>query len=139
MNQRHWQIGIGIFVVVVIVAFMFSITHTQDGAVPKQAAADAPFTASSVVLKDTYTSKTTTHALTGSVVLPTPCYTLTAKSSVDTAADPQVIRLDLTVPTDAGMCLQLATPKTFSASVSAPKSALVSVFVNGVQASTTPK
>ena len=138
MKKHHLQIGVGIFVIVVLGAFLLSISRTQDGAVPaSDKTAAKPFTVSSVVVKDSYSSKTTTHTITGSVTVPTPCYTVTAKGSVDTSKDPQVIRIDLAIPTDTGLCLEEPAAKTFSVSASAPKSAVVSVFVNGTEASTT--
>jgi hypothetical protein len=139
--MRLW-LGIGVFLAVIILAFALFVLHITGSPHATETAtspAFAPITA--IAISDSYSSKTGVHTVTGSGAVPTPCTTLTATSTVIAAADASstpTIRVDLTAPFDSGICLQLASTKTFSLSVHADKNATVVVYANGDVASTTP-
>lgn len=77
------------------------------------------------------------HTITGALTVPTPCYTVTANSALVPSTTPEVIRLNLTVPTDAGRCLLLRATTTFSVIQKANRSAFVKAYVNGTFATST--
>jgi len=138
--MRFWT-GIGIFIAVIVVAFTLFVLHITGSpheAVPVAAPAFAPIT--DVTVSDSYSSKTGLHTVKGSGTVPTACTSLTASSTVVAAADASstaTIRIDLSAPTDTGMCLELPTKKTFTFSIKAAKDAGVTVYANGALATST--
>ena len=77
------------------------------------------------------------HTVTGALTVPTPCYVVTAQSSLVPSTTPQVIRLNLSVPADTGRCLLLSATTTFSVVQKATRSAFVKAYVNGTFATST--
>lgn len=92
-------------------------------------AASAP----AVTYRDSF--KAGVHTISGTVVLRNRCERLEASAVADTEVDPPVVRVDLFIPEDTGICLELPTERAFSVSVEASDAAMVQVFVNGIPAS----
>lgn len=134
-HTRLWAAA-AIIALVVIGGFALSVPHTRDIA---QRAADqsTPATTTpSVILHDRYAKGT--HTLTGSLMVSNACTMVSADATpVGDASTTTSILLSLSVPTDTGVCLQLPTKATFSASARAPEGVPIQVMVNGSVASTT--
>jgi hypothetical protein len=76
------------------------------------------------------------HTITGSVTAPNACAAVSAEASFASSTEP-IIKLDITISEDSGVCLQVPTEIPFSASVAAPAAADIEARVNGLIASTT--
>jgi hypothetical protein len=131
MQQHHARIALGVFVLVLIVGFVIFIAHTQDGSVPKEKTA----TSTPVSILESVSSSYSkgTYTIKGKVQVPTPCYQVTAAA---TAAS-TTIRVDLSIPTDTGLCLEEPAIDAFSVSVVAAKDASLEVYINGSLATST--
>jgi hypothetical protein len=134
-HMRLW-VAAAIIALVVIVGFVLSVPHTRD-IVQHSANPLAPATTTPVVvLHDRYSRGA--HTLSGSLTVPNACTTVSAGAvPVGDASTTASILLSLSVPADTGVCLQLPTTATFSASVVAPEAVPIQVMVNGLVASTT--
>lgn len=128
-----------IIAVVIFIGFVISVPHTREVPAPEDAAPTAASIGPSVVtLKDTYTKGV--HTISGSLLLPNPCTILTSDAElVGTASTTEIIVITLTAAVDTGVCLQVPTQATFSATVTAPADLPISVLFNGETASTTLK
>lgn len=132
-HSRLWAAA-GIIAAVIVVGFALSVPHTRDVgqvAAPLSSTTAVP----SVTLRDSY--KKGVHTLSGSVLAPTACMSVSAYATTTGAASSTAITLALDMPPDSGLCLQLSTPLPFSTAVAAPAGVPVAVTVNGVVASTT--
>jgi len=77
-------------------------------------------------------SKGGVHTISGVVVAPDVCATLTAEASVEA----ERIVVALSIPEDPEVCLHIPTRIPFSVSVEAPADMPISATVNGVTATT---
>ncbi len=134
MNQtRLWTVA-GIIATVVIVGFVLSVPRVRELPRPTTHESSVATSVPVVTLRDTY--KKGVHTLTGSVMAPNACTTVTAEASVEgDASVSQGILLALTLPPDSGICLEVPTSIKFSTTVNAPSGLAVKVTVNGVTAS----
>jgi hypothetical protein len=78
------------------------------------------------------------HTISGMVEAPDAC-TAASSTAVLTgdASDTQAIRVDITMPADTGICLQVPTTLKYSTTIAAPANLPISATVNGAAASTT--
>ncbi len=136
--MRHMRLGIAaaIIAAVIFIGFVLSVPHTRDVIqVPKKdssAASSTPL----VTLRDAF--KKGLHTITGSVEAPDACTAITASSTlVGDASSTESIRVDISLPVDTGICLQLPTPVDFRVTIAAPEYVPLTATVNGVAASTT--
>jgi hypothetical protein len=138
MNRmRTITVTVSILVILVI-GFILSVPHTHDVENKAAPATDTASTTPIVTLNDSY--RKGVHTLSGSVELPNVCTSLDAEATLlGDASSTQTIALSLSAPADTGTCLQLPMQTTFSTTISAPSGLPISVTVNGIAASTTPK
>ena len=118
----------------ILAGFVFSVPRARDGSKPllQDATAKVP----EVVLRDSF--KKGMHTISGSLMAPNACSVVTAQASLsDEASTTSEIRLELSLPEDSGLCLQVPTKESFSTTVAAPAGLPIIVTVNGVSATTT--
>ena len=134
MNHKRFWVAVTIIAVIVIVGFALSVPHTRDAAkiAAQQKAVQVPV----VSLHDSF--KKGTHTIAGSIDAPDACTITTASAVVSgDASSTQKILVNISMPADVGVCLQVSTAMTFSVTVSAPAHLPISATVNGLEASTT--
>lgn len=136
--MKHMRLGIAAAIIafIILAGFVLSVPHTRDVIqAPKKDSVMASSTPL-VTLRDAF--KKGLHTITGSVEAPDACATITASSTlVGDASSTESIRVDISLPVDAGICLQLPTPANFRVTIAAPEHAPLTATVNGVTASTT--
>lgn len=137
-NSSRLFLPAGIIVSIIIAGFILSIPHTHD-VLQTLPAGNTASTIPVVALRDSF--KKGTHTIIGKIEAPNACTSI----SVDvvplpgaTASTTQAILVALSMPPDAGICLQEPAKISFSGSIEAPAGLPISVTVNGIQASTTP-
>ncbi|MDO8407959.1 MAG: hypothetical protein Q7S95_01845 [bacterium] len=128
-RRRLWVAAL-IIAVAVIGGFALSVPRAREIPEPP-GSATAVSSIPVVTLHDSYAKGV--HSITGSLMAPDVCASLTASASVEG----ERIMLDLAVPEDPQLCLQVLTKLTFSVSVEAAAEVPIDVFVNGVSATTT--
>lgn len=145
LHSRFW-VAAGLIALAVIIGFAFSVPHTRDGKVQKKPAPVAT-TTPVVTLSDSY--RKGTHTLSGSVMAPDACMSVSADASLFGAASSTAtttqsvattserIELSLVMPADDGVCLQIPTKTDFSTTIDAPEGLPIDVTLNGQPASTT--
>ena len=134
MNQMRLWAAAGIIAVILILGFVFSVPHTRD--VGQTAAAPLVNETPVVTLLDTY--RMGTHTLSGYVLAPNACASVTAAATTTgTSASTTALALALTMPSDTGICLQVPTKVTYSAQAAAPEGVPITVTLDGSVASTT--
>ena len=133
MNHKRFWVAAAILALIVIIGFALSVPHTRDtGKVAESEKAAVP----SVSLHDSF--KKGVHTITGSFQAPNACSVATADATVSgDASSTQKILIDISIPADVGVCLQVPTPINFSVTISAPAHLPISATVNGSEASTT--
>jgi len=131
-HMRLWTAA-AIIALVVIVGFAFSVPHTRDVA---KTTKELPENVPPVALHDTF--KKGLHTITGSIKTSNACTTITANATVTGAASgAKSILVAISMPKDAGVCLQLPTTVGFSVAISAPAHLPITATINGSEASTT--
>ena len=138
MNLRSARLFVAALIIlgIVIIGFAVSVPHTKELQVANNetAATVVP----EVTIKDTY--KKGTHTITGTLVAPDACMSVSAEASLlGDASSTQSVLVEVSMPEDTGVCLIRPTERTFSTSIEAPEGAIINVMVNGVVASTTFK
>ncbi|TSA44208.1 hypothetical protein D4R49_00540 [bacterium] len=131
--SRLWVLT-AIIAFAILVGFVFSVPHTRDSTKPveKNAATSAP----AVTLRDSF--KKGVHTITGSLLAPNACSVVTAQATLSgEASSTSSILLELLLPKDSGLCLQVPIKITFSTTITAPAQLPIIVTVNGVAATTT--
>ena len=134
--MRHTRLWVTTTIIagIILVWFLLSAPHTRDVIVPvaEQSAISIP----SVTVHDSF--KKGTHTITGSLVAPTACTSLTATATFDdSASSTNRIQIDIAMPKDTGVCLQQPSTLTFSTSIAAPVNMPMVILVNGAVATTT--
>lgn len=127
-HSRLW-IAAAIIALVVITEFVLSVPHTRDVAqtlTSNIASTSVPL----VTLRDVF--KKGTHTISGSLSAPNACTTV----SVQAASSTEGILVEISMPTDVDICLQLPTLLTFQTTLAAPAELPFIVTVNGSVAST---
>lgn len=134
LHKRLW-VAATIIASVILVGFVLAIPHTREvkeGATLAAQEIQVP----SVTLRDSF--KKGTHTISGTVVAPTPCTTLSTQASLITSAsDTPSIMVAIQMPEDSGICLNRPVALPFSASIAAPAHTPITVTVNGTQATNT--
>ena len=134
MKHTRFWIAASIIALVVIIGFALSVPHTRDAQIKKvqNNVAAVPV----VSLHDSF--KKGTHTITVSIAAPNACTIVSADASVlGDASSTQKILVNIAMPLDVGVCLQLPTTETFSVSITALAHLPISATVNGAVASTT--
>ncbi len=122
----------------IMIGFALSIPHTSEVEQKIEVEAVVAPTIPVVTILDSY--KKGTHTITGSLLLPNACTTLSSEATAQTSASTtEAIVVALTTSSDTGVCLQIPTVKKFSTTVSAPAEVPIQVLVNGSVASTSPQ
>ena len=127
----RFRIGFAVFVVALGAGLVFFAVRTSEEPAPAEAPAISP-EPPQVILSSTF--RRGTHSITGAFSVPTACHAIEASVTVDTEADPDIIRISISAPPDGGPCLMLPAEKTFLLSASAEENAVIEASVNGVPA-----
>ena len=128
-QRRRLWVATLIIAVAVIGGFALSVPRARE--IPEPSGSPAITSPPPVVtLHDSFANGD--HSITGSIVAPDVCASLTASASVEG----EHIGLVLTMPEDTQPCLHVPTKLTFSVSVKAAADAPIDVSVNGVSATT---
>jgi len=132
-HRRLW-LAATIILVFIVAGFVFSVPRTRD--IPHESAlSTATSSVPTVALRDTF--KKGVHTLSGSLLAPNACTSVTAEAFLQSeASTTESVLVALTMPEDVGICLQLPTRATFQTTLSAPANLPISVTVNGVTATT---
>lgn len=134
MNHTRFWFAAAIIAVVIIVGFVLSVPHTRD--VPETSLLSVTPVIPSVVVRDVF--KKGVHTITGSIEAPNACTTISVEASVQgNASTTENILVAISMPEDAGVCLQLPTNRDFKTTLSAPADLPIIVTVNGAPATTT--
>ncbi len=132
--MRLWAAG-GILALVIIILFALSVPHAREVTAPARETA-VPASPPPVTLTDSY--KKGTHTLSGTVLAPDACSSVTVDAALaGDASTTESIALALTLPADSGLCLQVPTSVSFRTTLAAPAGLPIAVTVNGVPATTT--
>ncbi|MBI3571952.1 hypothetical protein HY091_00235 [Candidatus Kaiserbacteria bacterium] len=135
MMRHHLLISSLVIALVIGIGFAISVPHTRD--LPAKHIVAPVAAAPTITLHDAY--KKGTHTLTGSLVAPDACTAVSAAASlIGDASSSERIALAIAMPPNAGVCLEIPTPMTFSTTISAPAGLPIDASVNGIAASTTP-
>jgi hypothetical protein len=128
-HSRLW-VAATIIALAVIIGFVFSVPHTRD--VVKTPSSEGATTSVPLVsLSDSF--KKGVHTITGSIEVSNICTILSAQAASSTEG----ILVEISMPSDTGVCLQLPTRATFQTTLSAPADLPFTVTVNGSPATTT--
>lgn len=134
MSHRRLWISAAIIAVVIAIGFVFSVPHTRDVEdvnTPLPGLEKVP----EVSLRDSY--RRGVHTITGSLTAPNACTEVSATAALQgSASTTETIVVDISLPADSGICLQLPTRVSFEAKLAAPADLPITVLVNGVAAST---
>lgn len=130
-HRRLW-LAATIILVFIVAGFVLSVPRTRD--IPQESVlSTATSSAPAVALRDTF--KKGVHTLSGSLLAPNACTSVTAEAFLQgEASTTENILVALTMPEDTGICLQLPTKMDFKATLSAPADLPISVTVNGAPA-----
>jgi hypothetical protein len=132
-HKRLWVVA-GIIAFIIVGGFVFSVPHTRD--VARISVSEGVTAVPLVTLHDVF--KKGTHTITGSLLAPDACTTLTARASLQgDASSTESIQVALSMPSNAGVCLELPTRMNFSTTIIAPAQVPLSATVNGIAATTT--
>ena len=118
---------------IILAGFALSVPHTRD--VVETSLPLAPESQPSVALRDSF--KKGLHTITGAIEAPNPCTTLSADAVPVGASSTEGILVEISLPTDAGICLKRPVTMRFSTTIAAPASLPIIATVNGVAATTT--
>ena len=132
MNQKRLWIAAAIIALVIVAGFALSVPHTRD--VPEAAQSAEKEVVPVVALRDTY--RKGVHTITGSLLAPNACTTVSANAALSGASSTQQIALTISMPSDTGICLEVPTPLTFQTTLAAPADLPFLVTVNDVVATT---
>jgi len=134
MSHKRLWMSASIIAVVIIVGFVLSVPHTSE--VPRTDLPETIVPVPTVTLHDSF--KKSLHTITGSLMAPNACTTVTASATViGSASSTQSILVSISMPEDTGVCLQLPTRITFSTTIVAPAQLPLTATVNGSVATTT--
>lgn len=134
MSHTRLWVAAAIIAFIIIAGFAFSVPHTRDAA--RVSVSEGVPTVPLVTLHDVF--KKGLHTITGSLLAPNACTTLTARASLrGDASSTESILIALSMPSDVGVCLELPTRVNFSTTIAAPARVPLSATVNGFAASTT--
>lgn len=135
MNHTRLWIAAAIIAFIVIVSFALSVPHTRD--VPLTTTLQTESTNTPVVtLHDSF--KKGVHTITGSIEAPNACTVLDAEAKLlNGASSTDGILIEISMPEDSGICLQIPTRLNFSTTISAPANIPITATVNGLIATTT--
>lgn len=126
--KRLW-IAAAIIALIVIGGFVLSVPHTRD--VPAPTIQTVAPSVPPVTMRDSY--KKGTHTITGSLLAPDACIAASAQAVLQG----QSILIQISMPSDTGVCLQIPTRVNFSTTIAAPAQLPLTVTVNGSLATTT--
>lgn len=129
--SRLWSAA-AIIGLALIVSFAFSVPKTRDiKELPSPQVSEKIADIPEIVLNDSF--KKGVHTISGSLIAPNACATVTA----DASSDKNGISIALVLSSDTGVCLQLPTKISFRTTISAPSGLPIVAIVNGVTATTT--
>lgn len=127
-QQARLWIAAAIIALLVVTGFALSVPHTRD--IQEAPTASAPASVPLVTLRDTF--KKGVHTITGSLPVPNACIAVSAEAT----STAEGILIDISAPSDEGVCLQLPTTVSFQTTLAAPAHLPFTVRVNGSVATT---
>lgn len=135
MSKHHLLLVVSALVIVIGI-FVFS-GHLSD--TPRTSTITTATTTSSLIrlVSLTHSYRRGKYTISGKVIVPTPCYVVTAQTTLASSTTPPTIKLSLSAPRDSGICLQLQATTTFSVTQRANKRVNIDTYLNGVLATTT--
>ncbi len=134
-HMRLWT-SAAIITVIIFVSFVLSVPHTRDLPRPQMQQEKIIEIVPTVTIHDVF--KKGVHTITGSILAPTPCTSVTASAElVGTASSTDSILVIITMPKDTGVCLQEPARLNFSTTINASASLPIHATVNGMSATTT--
>lgn len=136
MNQKRLLVAAAIIALVIVIGFVLSVPHTRE--VTRVFEPEPEVVVPSVTIRDVF--KKGTHTITGSLMAPNACASITAQASLesDVSGTERSILVALVMLADTGICLEVPTRVTFSTTIAAPAQIPITVSVNGSVATTTP-
>ncbi|MFI5260761.1 MAG: hypothetical protein ACHQU0_03135 [Candidatus Paceibacteria bacterium] len=136
MTQTRLWVAATIIACIILAGFILFAPHNRAVAPTTESSIAGTQQAPSVALRDTF--KKGMHTITGSVIAPDACTSVSAEATLaGTASSTQSILVAVSMPADSGICLQVATPMSFTTTLSAPAHLPLAVTVNGTLATTT--
>ena len=134
MNYTRLGAAAAIIALVVVGGFILSVPHTTRDT--KTSVEVPPASTPTVSLRDVF--KKGVHTITGSLTAPNACAAISTTVTLQgTASSSQGILIQIAMPTDSGICLQVPTVETFQSTLTAPAHLPFTVMVNGMVATTT--
>lgn len=129
-HSRLWILA-AIIAFVIFGGFILSVPHTRD--IQKPGSPSVAAIVPAVTLRDSF--KKGVHTVTGSLMAPNACATVSAEASL--LQGDSGILINVSLPEDSDICLQVPTRTTFTTTISAPARLPLSATVNGKAATTT--
>lgn len=131
---KFWLFGLALVILLVLAYVFFSRTVEAPAPAPVQSeevveGAQDVVRDTSLVISHTYAKGT--HTVTGTVVLPTPCYDLTTAVTVSSST-PEVATIVLATADPGGICIQVTDDRDFSVTFDASADAQIQVQRDGV-------
>lgn len=135
MNHTRLWVVATIIGGIILVSFALSAPHAREVS-PIAGPGDTTTSTPTVALHDAF--RRGVHTITGSIEAPNPCTTVSVDAvPVGDASSTTGILVEVTLPQDSGVCLQIPSPLSFSTTITAPEGLPVSATVNGATATTT--
>lgn len=135
MNHRRLWVAAAIIGLIILAGFFLSVPHTRDLPVAQVTSATAS-AVPVVTFRDVF--KKGTHTISGSIMAPNACMAVSSAAHLaGVATSSQSIQVELTMPPDTGICLQVPTKIPFQTALAAPAHLPVTITVNGVPATST--
>ncbi|MFZ2167806.1 MAG: hypothetical protein WAV50_02965 [Minisyncoccia bacterium] len=135
--MRHTNLWLlaTILATILVASFVISVPRTRDIS-PEPIAEEKAAVIPSVAIRDSF--KKGLHTITGTVLAPNPCTSLSAQATLlGSASSTESILVAITMPESEGICLERTATIPFSTTLTAPARLPIVVTVNGEQATTT--
>ena len=133
MTHKRLLVASAIIALLLVIGFALSVPHTRD-VIQTPASPQETASVPSVKLRDTF--KKGLHTITGTIETPNACTAVSAVASLTGASSTPSILVAISVPKDAGVCLQVPAVATFSMTIVAPVHLPITATVNGAGATT---
>jgi hypothetical protein len=123
-------LGVFVGVIVLVILFVLFVPHSneEEELLPIN---EGPSEVYEVVLNTTYDEGL--YDIEGSIVAPTPCTHVSATALV-IPGTPDTVQVNIAMPPDTDICLQVLTEMPFEVSIEARENARIEASVNGAQA-----
>lgn len=135
-HKRLWIVAT-LIACLIVASFLVSVLRAQNAEAPVASIISNITTVPTVTIKDSY--RKGIHTINGTIIAPNACVVATADATLTSnASSTPLILLNISLPEDAGVCLQVSTPIVFSTTITAPPGLAIIAKVNGAPVTTTP-